>query len=102
MSELSPELEKLSTDAKVVGGAWFGMGSKTIVTLHLIENKPTAHTQSALDEMVRAGVLSVEPFNRYGGLVYKPLIETRPLLRWLSTHKNDPAVNIELMEPVKP
>jgi hypothetical protein len=75
-------MDDLGFDAKVLAGAWFGMGMRTSVTLHLRESRPTARTQAAMDELVSRGVMSAEPFNEFGGLVLKPLVDCRDASRW--------------------
>lgn len=41
------------------------------IAFHMIEAKPTARTQAALDELVKEGILTVEPYNQAGGKLYK-------------------------------
>lgn len=67
---------KLSADARYLGHALFGPMLPGIgkVTFQQTTTTPSPRTQAALDELVAAGLLSVEPFNRYGGLVYRPLV----------------------------
>lgn len=77
------DLDDVSFDAKVLAAAWFGMGMKTTVTTHLRESRPAARTQQAIDELIAKGVVSVEPFNEFGGRVYKPLVDCRDASRWL-------------------
>lgn len=91
---------KYSDDARAVLGAWFGFGGKTKLELMLRENKPAPRTQAALDELVAAGALSVEPFNQFGGLVYRPLIDTLPYFSWLGENATNPALKFQLMVPV--
>lgn len=82
-AERSNPMDDLSFDAKVLAGAWFGMGMKTTITLHLVESQPTARTQAAIDELTSKGVMGVEPFNDLGGLVYRPLVDCSEASRWL-------------------
>lgn len=89
---------ELSDDAKTVCGVWFGMGYKSVLNLHLRESQPTPRCKIALDELVSKKVLAVGPFNQFGGLTYKPLIDTRPLLAWL-IKREDKLGNFALMEP---
>jgi hypothetical protein len=90
---------ELSNDAKTVLGAWFGMGSKSVLNLHLRQSKPTARCQAALDELVEAKILSRKPFNQFGGVTYAPLIETRTYLTWL-IKRGKKLGDFALMEPV--
>jgi hypothetical protein len=93
--------ESLSFDAKCVLGAWFGMGGKTVVTLHLREAKPSPRARAGLDELVKKGVLSKEPFNQFGGEVYKPIIEgVSSYMKWLWDNKDDPRASFPLMQPI--
>lgn len=99
---IQPMLDALSDDAKAVAGGWFGLmnpgGGE--LTFALVQNKPTARAQAALAELVAAGVISVEQFNRFGGLVYRPLFDCRTALYWLGRNENNPAAKWPLVEPV--
>lgn len=92
-------LEPLSKRARCIAGLWFGMGMKTSVTHHLRESQPSLETRMALTELMEAGVISEEPFNRYGGLVYKPLVNCRPAWMWLHENIEDPDLKFQVMEP---
>jgi hypothetical protein len=95
------EPDDLSFDAKCVLGAWFGMGGKTVVTLHLRDSEPTLRCRAALNELVENKVLSVEPFNQFGGEVYKPLVENAgEFMRWLWDAKDDERAKFPLMQPI--
>lgn len=97
------DLEPLSVRAKALAGVWFGLMDverNSGVTLHLSVLKPTAQTQAALDELLAAGVISVEPFNRYGGVVYRPLVNCRPAWKWLGENIDNPVMKDNIMEPV--
>lgn len=104
MSDQLIDLKPLSKRARAIAMAWFShiTPGKGDVTLHLRENKPTAETQAALDELLTAGVISVEPFNSYGGLVYRPLVNCRPAFLWFSQNADDPDLKFQIMEPVSP
>lgn len=94
---MSADLERsLSDRAKSVAGAWFGMMSpgKGELTFQLRGARPSDEAQAGLDELVRAGVVSVEPFNKFGGIVYRPLIDFRWALRWLDRNMKNPAATI--------
>lgn len=45
------------------------------LTFRMQKNRPTKRTQAALDDLVKAGLVSEEPFNKLGGKVYRPLIQ---------------------------
>lgn len=96
-------MEGLSGDAKAIAGIWFAQMRPTSdgVTMHLRENKPAPRTQSALDELVNRGAISVGPFNRFGGLVYKPLVDCWDAFVWFSKLEDGEkeAVNFRLMVP---
>jgi len=77
------DLDELSFDARILAAAWFGMGMKTSVTLHLRESRPAPRTRAAMDELVAKKVISVEPYNEFGGLVCRPLMDCRNASRWL-------------------
>ncbi|ACL58509.1 hypothetical protein [Methylobacterium nodulans] len=77
-------LSGLSDDAKAVAGGHFGFmqpgkGTLTFKT----PSRMTERGKAALDELVAAGVCTVEPFNQLDGLVYRPVINCRPFARWL-------------------
>jgi hypothetical protein len=96
-------LEPLSKRARALAGVWFGMmrpDSCSGVTMNLRELKPTEITQAAIDELLAAGIISKEPFNEYGGIVYKPLVDCWPAFIWMGANLEDPEVKFQLMEPV--
>lgn len=78
------DLDGLGFDAKVLAAAWFGLGMKSTVTLQLRESRPAPRTQAAIDELVAAGVAAMEPFNEFGGRVYRPLVDCGAAFRWMS------------------
>lgn len=102
MAEIDLEALALSDRAKAVCGAWFGMmlPGKGDVTFQLREGRPSAEAQDGLDELVRAGVISVEAFNQYGGLVYRPLIDCRWAHKWLGKNLKNPAAKIRMIVPL--
>lgn len=65
----------ISQDAMFLGSSLFWMmrPGEGKLTFQMVENRPTARTQAALDELVAAELVSVEPFNRFGGVTYTPL-----------------------------
>lgn len=99
-------IDTLSEDAKCLAGVWFGLMTpkKGKVTLQLVESRPAPRTQSALDELVEKGVISVEPYNKFGGLVYRPLIDCHDAYKYQArlflSGKGD-HVNWQLMEPLR-
>lgn len=96
------DLDALSDDAKAIAGVWFArMTPKSDgVTLQMRQLKPSLRTQAALDELVERGAISVAPFNRFGGLVYKPLVDCWSAFTWFATEADRDAVNFQLMVPV--
>lgn len=96
------DLEKLSDMAKAVAGGWFGMmrPSTGKLTFSLVKSKPTPEAQAALDELVQAGVVSVERLNTHGGLIYCPLVDCHAALVWLHKNAKKPVAKIALTEPV--
>ena len=69
-------MDGLSDDAKFFGASMFYLmqpGHGKLV-FRMQESKPSPRSQAALDELVRAKLVSVEPFNKHGGVVYRPLI----------------------------
>lgn len=95
--------DDLSFDAKGVAGAWFGMmvPGKGDLTFQLQNAKPSPRAQAALDELVTKGLVSVEAFNRYGGLVYRPLARFDMAMEWLGSNLDHPDIKFALTEEVK-
>lgn len=77
---------ELSDDAKVILGGWFGLGL-TEVSFAMAEGRPTARTQAAIDECVKAGVLWRDPFKEKGFRL-KPRHDCEPYGRWLKRNRN--------------
>ena len=92
----------LSDGAKAVAGAWFGMMApgKGELTFQLREGRPSDEAQQGLDELVRAGIISVEPFNEFGGIVYRPLAPCNWAFKWLSRNLKNPAAKIRMTVPL--
>lgn len=103
ITETEDWFDTLSFDAKAVAGGWFGMmvPGKGDLTFQLQSVKPSERAQNALDELVWEGLVNVEPFNDYGGLVYTPLVRFDVAMRWLGTQIDNPAIKFPLVEPVK-
>jgi hypothetical protein len=95
--------DDLSFDAKGVAGAWFGMmvPGKGELTFQLQQGKPSERAQAALDELVTKDLISVEAFNRYGGLVYRPLVRFDAAFKWLGEQVDNPDIKFPLIETVK-
>lgn len=87
----------LSDDAKVILGGWFGLGL-TEVSFAMREGRPTARTQAAIDECVKAGVLFREPFKEKGFRL-KPCHDCKPYEKWLS--RNRSKADFPLMEDIQ-
>lgn len=75
MTETLDRMNELSKDAWAVLGAWFGIGRGCTLTFRMDKSRPTARAQKALDEIVKAGIIKSEPFNKYGGVTYIPIQE---------------------------
>lgn len=69
--------ESLSADARYCGASLFRMmePGKGVIRFLMIDSEPSPRTQAALDELVAAGLVSSTPFNRFGGVEYRPLVE---------------------------
>lgn len=76
-SEETELLHCLSADALYFAGAMFMLmePGKGELTFRMVQSKPSPRSQAALDELVAAGVVSSEPFNRHGGITYRPLVK---------------------------
>jgi hypothetical protein len=99
---LTDLIERLSSDAKCVAGAWFGMMTpgKGDLTFQLQTTRPTDRALDALAELVAGGFVSVEALNRYGGLVYRPLVDCRWGYDFLREHENDPAIKWPITQTI--
>lgn len=60
----------LNNDETVVYLGLFPFQKKSSITFHMVESKPTARTQAALDSLLEKGFITKEPFNRYGAVTY--------------------------------
>ncbi len=71
----------LSDDAKVIASQFHSL---TTMTFQMIDARPSDRYQAALDELVENKMLMWEPFNQFGGLVYKkvPDVDYAPYLKW--------------------
>jgi hypothetical protein len=93
------DLDPLSKRARAIAGTWFGMGRNSSVTHHLRELKPTAEAQSAIAELLEAGVMSREAHHG-GGFTYRPLVDCMSAFLWVGQNIDDPEVDFRVMEPV--
>jgi hypothetical protein len=99
------DLENLSDDAKAIAGCWFGLmkpNSESALTLHFQKLKPAPRTEVALAELVEKGAISVEPFNEFGGLVYRPLVDCHSAFMWFMKNAKRPDLKFRLMVPITP
>lgn len=66
----------ISPDAFFLGCSMFSMmePNEGKLTFQMRESRPTARTQRALDELVKAKLVAAEPFNKFGGITYTPLV----------------------------
>lgn len=96
-------MSELSFDANCIAGAWFGMMTpgKGDLTFELRTVRPSNRALDALAELVGAGIVSVEPFNRYGGLVYRPLVDCSWGYDFLREHHADPAIKWPITQPIE-
>ncbi|CTQ75938.1 hypothetical protein [Roseibium alexandrii] len=71
----------LSDDAKAIAAQFH---TQTEMTFKMIEARPSDRYQAGLDELVKRNLLTVEPFNQFGGLVYKkvPEADYSPYMKW--------------------
>jgi hypothetical protein len=103
------ERERLSPEAKAVAAAWFGMmrvDGESHLRFAMVENRPTAKAQAALDELYDAGFISRET-EWSGAVIYRPLRDCRPFLVPLmraALEDNgaslDPRMKFPLTEPI--
>lgn len=94
--------QALSHDAKMIAGAWFGLMApgKGELKFELRNVRPSNRAMDALAELVRAGVVNVERFNRYGGLVYTPLVDCRWGFDFLRENADNPDAKWPITEPM--
>jgi hypothetical protein len=94
-------MDGLSDDGKAIAGCWFGlMTPKSDLTFQMEESKPAPRTAAALAELVDRGVISVEPLNKHGGLVYRPLVDCQQAFRWFMKNAERPEINFRLTVPL--
>lgn len=69
-------MSDLSADAKFFASSmfWLMVPEKGKLTFRMAESRPSPRSHAALDELVAAGKVKAEPFNRFGGVVYTPLV----------------------------
>ena len=74
-------MTNLSDDAKVIASQFHTL---TEMTFKMIDARPSDRYQAALDELVENKMLMWEPFNQFGGVVYKkvPDVDYAPYLKW--------------------
>lgn len=89
--------ERLSDDAKVLFGGWFGLGL-TEVSFAMREGRPTKRAQAAIDELVKAKIVFREPYKERGFRL-KPLVPAEPYAKWL--RRNSAKAEFALMEDIK-
>ncbi|MFD3263150.1 hypothetical protein [Phenylobacterium ferrooxidans] len=95
------DLDALSDDAKAMAGAHFGLmmwPRMGMLTFQMVENRPNARGQAALDELVAKGVANVEPLNDGPARVYRPLVRCDAAYRWFA--ENLDKASFAYMEPV--
>lgn len=97
----------LSEDAQRVGAAWFGMMNPSqdhcTLTFQMQKSRPTERAQTALDELVEAGLVAQEPFNQFGGVIYRPIwnfseLGKKEMKRFFEGDDRDPIKLTELIE----
>ena len=95
--------EVLSFDARCIAGAWFGMMSpgKGDVTFQLREGRPSDRAVASLLELKRAGFISIEEFNRYGGVVCRAVQDMRWAFDWLGQNRDNPDLKWPITQPLK-
>ncbi|HLH95036.1 MAG TPA: hypothetical protein VKW08_07950 [Xanthobacteraceae bacterium] len=78
-------MKSLSDDAKVVLGALFGrlgIPGQSQLTYQMVRSRPTVRMQQALDELVKSGALTRNPFNASGGVTYTVQINCTDFAKW--------------------
>lgn len=93
----------LTDDAKVVLGSCCGMMTVGgTLSFGLVESRPTARCQAALDSCVKAGYL-VRSNPPEGGVTYTVAADTTPFRRWIGgALKRNPDLNFRLVEKISP
>lgn len=99
MSEAQERIEtELSDNAKAVGHAFFPT-VESKATFHMQKSGPSPECQAALDELVAKGFATVEPFNKFGGVVYRPTVSFGHLMRW-AWERAERGISITLWQPL--
>lgn len=88
----------LSDSAKAVGYAFFPTTDSS-ATFHMKKSGPSPECQAALDELVEKGFATVEPFNQFGGLVYRPKVSFHHLMMWAFDHA-EKGIPLTLWQPL--
>jgi len=79
-------MSKLSDDARCVAGGWFGVGLTEVICA-MREWRPTTRTQAAIEELVKAKIVSR---GNYGarGFILRPLVDCEGYGRWLKKNRS--------------
>lgn len=96
-------MDMLSDDAKAVAGSVFGTmrpGHGTL-TFRMIESRPTARMQAALDELEAAGLVECKPINQVGGKEYRVLANLNDFFVWMMNNIDRDDVRFRISEPIK-
>ena len=62
-------MAELSQAAKDMAAGWFAFGKKSVVNSHEPHATVNAN-RAALDELIAAGLVTAEPFNKFGSMTY--------------------------------
>lgn len=79
-------IEDIPEHVKAALVPFVGFGLKTTLHYSLNDSRPSDKMKKGLDEAVEMGIISVEPFNQFGGLVYKPILDCSPLRLWVNSN----------------
>lgn len=95
-------MRMLSDDAKACAGSCFGnmRPGEGHMTFHMIESRPSPRMQSALDELVAAGLLKAEPFNKYGGVKYTVQANLNDYWKWMLSNIDREDIRFPISEPI--
>ncbi len=96
------EMSELSDEAKAVAGVAFGLGDKCVLSFGMVESRPSAKTQAALDELLAAGLITRKQINQSGAVEYRATTDLSEYARWLRRNGKNPRIRFPLVEPIAP
>lgn len=100
MSDAPRAFDAIDDRAKAVFAAWFGMMSpgRGYLRFGMVESRPSDEAQAALDTLVAAEIIARH--DEFGAVTYRPLVDGFPMMLWLRSRIDDPALRFPLTVPL--